>query len=119
MKQIAIVCVVSSLRCLNGISENTQERDVDLLLVDSGDLHDGEDVPKYFYEFCYLTWSQEPVLLTDSLLEAPMLMTCAFQCEAGPVVYDSFSQANQFVKQLPYDIMAIGKCVSSLYIYRN
>ena len=55
MKQIAIVCVVSSLCCLNGISENTQERDVDLLLVDSGDLHDGEDVPKYFYEFCYLT----------------------------------------------------------------
>lgn len=59
-----------------------QERDVDLLLVDSGDLHDGEDLPKY--QFCQLRWSQGPVLLTDSLLEASTPMMYAFRCEAGP-----------------------------------
>jgi hypothetical protein len=65
-----------------------QERDVDLLLVDSGDLHDGEDLPKY--GFCHLSWSQEPVLLTDSLLEASTPMTYAFQYEAGPVAHFFF-----------------------------
>ena len=65
-----------------------QERDVDLLLVDSGDLHDGEDLPEY--EFCPLKWSQEPVLPTDSPLEASMPMMCAFQCEPGRV-------ANEFL----------------------
>jgi len=62
-----------------------QERDVDLLLVDSGDLHDGEDLPKY--EFCRLKWSQEPVLLTDFPLEVSMPMTYAFQCKSGPVAH--------------------------------
>lgn len=40
-----------------------QERDVDLLLVDSGDLHDGEDVPRY--GFCRLTWMVAGTGLSD------------------------------------------------------
>ncbi|KAF9486069.1 hypothetical protein BDN70DRAFT_870580 [Pholiota conissans] len=58
------------------------ERDVDLLLVDSGDLHDGTG-------------------LTDGF-------------PAGGI---DAHDANQFIKQLPYDIMAIGN--HELYIYAN
>ncbi|KAF8190783.1 Metallo-dependent phosphatase-like protein [Pholiota molesta] len=59
------------------------ERDVDLLLVDSGDLHDGTG-------------------LTDGF-------------PAGGI---DAHDANQFIKQLPYDIMAIGSN-HELYIYAN
>ncbi|KAF8952193.1 Metallo-dependent phosphatase-like protein [Flammula alnicola] len=58
------------------------ERDVDLLLVDSGDLHDGTG-------------------LTDGF-------------PAGGI---DAHDANQFIKKLPYDIMAIGN--HELYIYAN
>ncbi|KAF9562958.1 hypothetical protein CPC08DRAFT_816825 [Agrocybe pediades] len=58
------------------------ERDVDLLLVDSGDLHDGTG-------------------LTDGFPSG------------GVDAHD----ANQFIKQLPYDVMAIGN--HELYIYAN
>ncbi|KAH9485630.1 Secreted protein [Psilocybe cubensis] len=58
------------------------ERDTDLLLVDSGDLHDGTG-------------------LTDGF-------------PAGGI---DAHDANQFIKQLPYDIMAIGN--HELYIYAN
>ncbi|KAF4620450.1 hypothetical protein D9613_000947 [Agrocybe pediades] len=58
------------------------ERDVDLLLVDSGDLHDGTG-------------------LTDGFPSG------------GIDAHD----ANQFIKQLPYDVMAIGN--HELYIYAN
>ncbi|KJA28838.1 hypothetical protein HYPSUDRAFT_33230 [Hypholoma sublateritium FD-334 SS-4] len=64
------------------MKEIALERDVDLLLVDSGDLHDGTG-------------------LTDGF-------------PAGGV---DAHDANQFVKQLPYDIMAIGN--HELYIYAN
>ncbi|KAH9485625.1 hypothetical protein JR316_0002535 [Psilocybe cubensis] len=58
------------------------ERDVDLLLVDSGDLHDGTG-------------------LTDGF-------------PAGGI---DAHDANQFIKQLPYDVMAIGN--HELYVYAN
>ncbi|PPQ78988.1 hypothetical protein CVT25_002272 [Psilocybe cyanescens] len=58
------------------------ERDTDLLLVDSGDLHDGTG-------------------LTDGFPTG------------GVDAHD----ANQFIKQLPYDVMAIGN--HELYIYAN
>ncbi|TRM68855.1 Metallo-dependent phosphatase-like protein [Schizophyllum amplum] len=59
-----------------------EEKDVDLLLVDSGDLHDGTGISDGF--------------------------------PAGGVdAHDS----NEFLKQIPYDIMAIGN--HELYIYEN
>ncbi|KAF8161382.1 Metallo-dependent phosphatase-like protein [Crassisporium funariophilum] len=58
------------------------ERDVDLLLVDSGDLHDGTGLSDGF--------------------------------PAGGI---DAHDANQFIKQLPYDLMAIGN--HELYIYAN
>ncbi|KDR75573.1 hypothetical protein GALMADRAFT_248054 [Galerina marginata CBS 339.88] len=64
------------------MKEIALERDVDLLLVDSGDLHDGTG-------------------LTDGF-------------PAGGI---DAHDANQFIKQLPYDVMAIGN--HELYIYAN
>ncbi|KAF9463557.1 Metallo-dependent phosphatase-like protein [Collybia nuda] len=64
------------------MKEKAIERDVDLLLVDSGDLHDGTG-------------------LTDGF--AP----------GGVDAHD----ANEFFKQLPYDLLAIGN--HELYIYDN
>ncbi|KAF8911569.1 Metallo-dependent phosphatase-like protein [Gymnopilus junonius] len=64
------------------MKEIALERDVDLLLVDSGDLHDGTG-------------------LTDGF-------------PAGGV---DAHDANQFIKQLPYDLMSIGN--HELYIYAN
>jgi 2',3'-cyclic-nucleotide 2'-phosphodiesterase (5'-nucleotidase family) len=59
-----------------------EKKDVDLLIVDSGDLHDGTG-------------------LTDGF----------------PVGGIDAHDANQFLKQIPYDIMAIGN--HELYIYNN
>jgi hypothetical protein len=64
------------------MKQQALERDVDLLLVDSGDLHDGTG-------------------LTDGF-------------PAGGV---DAHDANQFIKKLPYDVMAIGN--HELYIYAN
>ncbi|PPR00075.1 hypothetical protein CVT24_008977 [Panaeolus cyanescens] len=64
------------------MKEIALEKDVDLLLVDSGDLHDGTG-------------------LTDGF---------------PPGGIDAHA-ANQFLKQLPYDVMAIGN--HELYIYAN
>ncbi|KAF9047525.1 Metallo-dependent phosphatase-like protein [Panaeolus papilionaceus] len=64
------------------MKEIALEKDVDLLLVDSGDLHDGTG-------------------LTDGF-------------PAGGI---DAHDANQFLKQLPYDVMAIGN--HELYIYAN
>ncbi|KAF8885967.1 Metallo-dependent phosphatase-like protein [Infundibulicybe gibba] len=64
------------------MKEIAEKRDVDLLLIDSGDLHDGTG-------------------LTDGF-------------PAGGV---DAHDANEFFKQLPYDVLAIGN--HELYIYAN
>lgn len=65
------------LRELNTDPHSTQEKDVDLLLIDTGDLHDGTGLSDGF--------------------------------PAGQV---DGHETNNFIMDLPYDLLAIGKCVS-------
>lgn len=77
------------------------KKDVDLLLIDSGDLHDGTGLSDGFppggidahaVRFL-LRYREEIELLTES------------------------RQSNQIFKDLPYDVLAIGN--HELYIYNN
>lgn len=80
------------------------EKGVDLLLIDSGDLHDGTG-------------------LTDGYpaggIDAHDVST-DFAAQDTRVFlnadYYITIQANKFVLELPYDVMAIGKCVSAFLV---
>ena len=88
-----------------------QERDVDLLLVDSGDLHDGVYMPNFCKKAISLTYEQEPVFPTDFLPVGWMLTMYVQNFKSMDYLKYMLFQANQFIKRLPYDIMAIGKSV--------
>ncbi|PIL26310.1 hypothetical protein GSI_12066 [Ganoderma sinense ZZ0214-1] len=76
------------------------EKDVDLLMVDSGDLHDGTGLSDGFPPGS--VDAHEVRATTKASLEV-MLTLC--------------SQTNRYMFDLPYDIMAIGN--HELYIYAN
>ncbi|KAF7352259.1 Vacuolar protein [Mycena venus] len=69
------------------MKELAEEKDVDLLLVDSGDLHDGS---------------------------SPSERACRMDFRLGGV---DAQDSNEFFKQIPYDVLAIGN--HELYIYAN
>ena len=108
---------MSSLRCRNHAADSyvlvSQEKDVDLLLVDSGDLHDGTQ------------WNTLETLSLRVFMAAVNRhwtfgrihggrSGCARRKSTEPCIIwrsNPHFQSNKFMMQLPYDIMAIGKCV--------
>ena len=108
MKAIAIVCTFPTPSKINSKPIN-QERDVDLLLVDSGDLHDGvfQIVTRTLF-LNILTGTG----LTDGFPPGGVDAHDVRPKSTEPPEYGNILlQANQFIKELPYDIMTIGKSV--------
>ncbi|KAG6916331.1 hypothetical protein DXG01_007314 [Tephrocybe rancida] len=94
------------------MKEIALKKDVDLLLVDSGDLHDGktEDDSENF---------PRPHDWMDTQLEVLTVTTFVVLLFYSETTYSSRTtfQANKFFSQLPYDLLAIGN--HELYIYNN
>ncbi|KAK7055300.1 Metallo-dependent phosphatase-like protein [Favolaschia claudopus] len=83
------------------MKELAEEKDVDLLLVDSGDLHDGTGLSDGF-----------PPGGVDAQDVRSLNPTSLYS------TFDSTSlQSNEFFKQIPYDVLAIGN--HELYTYAN
>ncbi len=77
------------------------QKDVDLLLVDSGDLHDGTGLSDGF---------------PPGGVDAHAVCSLLHLCQRNKPLTSSL-QSNQFFKELPYDVLSIGN--HELYIYNN
>ena len=75
----------------------TQEKEVDLLLVDSGDLHDGTGL-----------LDGGPI---GSVNAQDVCALLVIDMKRDTKFSNDLQQSNEFFKMLPYDVLAIGKCV--------
>jgi hypothetical protein len=113
MKNIAIVrpsiCILTLLYII--IYFLLQEKDVDLLLVDSGDLHDG------MYHLAFIeTLIKSTFQALGFLMATPLVVSTRTRFVVLLLTYISkliifarLQKSNKFLERLPYDVMAIGK----------
>lgn len=91
---------------VNHMKEIARKKKVDLLLVDSGDIHDGTGLS-----------DGSPPGTIDGHDVSTLLLLHMHNGDSGLQIADFEPQSNQFLKKLPYDALAIGN--HELYVYDN